>query len=127
MKKLKLSHYMPRRHLGREEYSSYFFSTSVLDGGEWPASRPGRALAPGKGPPVPTVQEVGWAPELVWIQRLDEKSFRICRGSNLDRPVVHPVPRHYTDWATRLTYKHMTLHKITEFYMESFRVCPVIT
>jgi hypothetical protein len=43
--------------------------------GEWSASRPGRALAPGKGPPVPIVQEAGWAPEPVWIQRIEEKSF----------------------------------------------------
>jgi hypothetical protein len=35
--------------------TSYPFSTSALDGGEWSASRLGRALAPGKGPPVPTV------------------------------------------------------------------------
>jgi hypothetical protein len=28
--------------------------------GEWSASRPGRALAPGKGFPVPTVQDAGW-------------------------------------------------------------------
>jgi hypothetical protein len=38
-------------------------------------SRPGRALPPGKGPPVPIVQEAGWAPEPVWRQRLEEKSF----------------------------------------------------
>jgi hypothetical protein len=48
--------------IGGEEYSSYSFSTSALDGGEWSASLPGRALAPGKGPPVPIVQEAGWAP-----------------------------------------------------------------
>jgi hypothetical protein len=47
-------------------YNSYSFSTSALDGGEWSASRPGRALTPGKGPPVPIVQEAGWAPEPVW-------------------------------------------------------------
>jgi hypothetical protein len=64
------------------------------DGGEWSASRPGRALAQGKGPPVPIVQEAGWAPEPVWAQRLDEKSFRLCRESNLDCPVVYPVTRH---------------------------------
>jgi hypothetical protein len=29
-------------------YSSYSFSTSALDGGEWSVLRPGRALAPGK-------------------------------------------------------------------------------
>jgi hypothetical protein len=60
---------------GKRRYSSYSYSTSALDGGEWSASRPGRALAPGKGPPVPTVQEAGWAPEPVWTQRLEEKSF----------------------------------------------------
>jgi hypothetical protein len=31
------------------------------------------------------------------------KSFRLCPGSNLDRPFVQPVARHYTDWAIRLT------------------------
>jgi hypothetical protein len=49
-------------------------STLALDGGEWSASCPGRTLAPGKGPPVPIVQEAGWASELVWMQRLEEKS-----------------------------------------------------
>jgi hypothetical protein len=48
--------------------------TSALDGGEWSASRPGRALPLGKGPPVPIVQEAGWTPEPVWTQRLEEKS-----------------------------------------------------
>jgi hypothetical protein len=43
-------------------------------GGEWSASRTGRALPPRKGPPVPIVQEAGWAPEPVWTQRLEEKS-----------------------------------------------------
>jgi hypothetical protein len=50
-------------------YSSYSFSTSALDGGERSASRPGRALPPGKGPPVPIVQEAGCAPEPVWTHR----------------------------------------------------------
>jgi hypothetical protein len=36
---------------------------------------PAARLPPGKGPPVPIVQEAGWAPELVWTQRLEEKSF----------------------------------------------------
>jgi hypothetical protein len=84
-------------------YSSYSFTTSALDGGEWSQSRPGRALAPGKGHPVPIVQEGGWTLEPVWTQRLEEKDSRLCRGSNLDRPVVQSVAKHYTDWATRLT------------------------
>jgi hypothetical protein len=60
---------------GERRYSSYSFSTSALDGDEWSASRPGRALPPGKGPLVPIGQEAGWAPEPVWTQRLQEKSF----------------------------------------------------
>jgi hypothetical protein len=43
--------------------------------GEWSASRPGRALPPGKRPSVPIVQEAGWAPEPVWTQTIEEKSF----------------------------------------------------
>jgi hypothetical protein len=97
--KLKLSHYRPWRRLGEEKDSSYSFSTSAQDGGEWSASRPGRALAPGKGPPVPIVQEAGWVSEPVWTKRLQEKSFAPSRGSNPDRPVVQPVVRHYTAWA----------------------------
>jgi hypothetical protein len=44
-------------------------------GGEWSASRRGRVLPAGKGPPVPIGQEAGWAPEPVWTQRLEEESF----------------------------------------------------
>jgi hypothetical protein len=47
------------RHGGawsERRYSSYSFLTSALDEGEWSASRPGRALPPGKGLPVPIVQ-----------------------------------------------------------------------
>jgi hypothetical protein len=55
---------------------------------------------PGERTSVPIVQEAGWAPEPVWTQRIEEKSFHLCRGSNLDRPVVQSVARHYTDWAT---------------------------
>jgi hypothetical protein len=56
-------------HLGDRRYSSYSFLTSALEEGEWSASRPGRALAQGKGPPVRIVQEAGWTPESVWTQR----------------------------------------------------------
>jgi hypothetical protein len=59
---------------GERRYSFYSFLTLALDGGEWLESRPGRTLPPGKGPPVPIVQEAGWAPERVWTQRLEEKS-----------------------------------------------------
>jgi hypothetical protein len=83
-------------HRGKRRYSSYSFITSALDGGEWSASRPGRALAPGNGPPVPIVQEAGWATDT----EARGKILCPCRGSNLDRPVVQSIARHYTDWAT---------------------------
>jgi hypothetical protein len=47
-KKVNQSRYTPWRRFGGEEYSSYSFSTSALDGGEWSASRPGRAFTPGE-------------------------------------------------------------------------------
>jgi hypothetical protein len=97
---------------GGRMYSSYSFTTSALEGGEWSASRPGHALAPGKGTTVPIVQEAGWAPEPVWTERLEEKSFRLCRESKLVRPVVQPVARHYIDWATPaqfIVYLHRKL------------------
>jgi hypothetical protein len=56
-------------------------------------------LPPEKGPPIPIGQEAGWAPEPIWTQRIEEISFASRRGSNLDRPVIQPVVRHYTDWA----------------------------
>jgi hypothetical protein len=58
------------------------------------------ALKPRERTPVPIVQGAGWASESVWTPRLEEKSFRLCRGTNLDRPVIQPIARHYTDWAT---------------------------
>jgi hypothetical protein len=85
--------------LGERRYSSYSSLTSTLEGGERSASRPGRALPPGKEPPVPPVQEAGWAPEPVWTQRLQEKS----SASVGDRtPAVQSVVRHYIDWTNRL-------------------------
>jgi hypothetical protein len=70
------------------------FLTAALEGGEWSAARSGRALPPGKEPPVPTVQEAGWAPEPVWTQRVEEKP----SASVGDRtPGVQSVVRHYTD------------------------------
>jgi hypothetical protein len=35
---------------------------------------PAALLPPGKGPPVPIVQEAGWAPEPVWTEKIEEKS-----------------------------------------------------
>jgi hypothetical protein len=83
--------------LGDRRYSSYSFLTSAVEGGEWPASRPGRTLPPGNEPPVPIVQEAGWAPEPVRTQGLEEKSSASVGGQT---PAVQSVVRRYTDWAT---------------------------
>jgi hypothetical protein len=103
------------KRLWGEEIELLSFSTSALYGGEWSASRSGRALAPGKGPSVSIVQGDGWAPEPVWTQSIEETFFRLCRGSNLDRSVVQSVARHYTDWATiiivtTVTYSGLTIN-----------------
>jgi hypothetical protein len=52
----------------------------------------GRALTPGKGPPVPIVQEAGWAPETVWTLEAIGKISRLFRGSKHDRPVSCQTP-----------------------------------
>jgi hypothetical protein len=71
--KVKLSRYRHASDKGERQYSSYTL-TSALDGGEWSASRPGRALTPGRWPPVHIVQEAGWTPEPVCTQ-IEEKPF----------------------------------------------------
>jgi hypothetical protein len=43
---------------------------------------PASLLPPGKVPPVPIEQEAGWASEMVWTLRLEEKSF----ASAVDHP-----------------------------------------
>jgi hypothetical protein len=48
--KLKLSRYRHAGDKGERKYSSYSFLTSALDGSEWSASLPGRALPPVKDP-----------------------------------------------------------------------------
>jgi hypothetical protein len=55
-------------------YSCYSFMTSALDGMSGQRHAPA-ALYPRGRTPEPTVQEAGWASELVWTQRLEEKSF----------------------------------------------------
>jgi hypothetical protein len=52
------------------------------------------ALYPPERPPVPTVQEAGWASEPVWTQRLEKKLF----SSADDRTsVFQSLVRHYME------------------------------
>jgi hypothetical protein len=95
--KVKQSRYTPWRSLEEMRYSSYSFMTSALDGCEWSASCPSRALPPGTGPLVPIAQEAGWTPEPVWIQRIEEKSLApagdrtpIARSSSPESDTILP-------------------------------------
>jgi hypothetical protein len=83
---------------GESRYSSYSFTTSALDGGEWSASRPSRAFTPGERTPS-THWSGGWVGPRAGLDTEEEKILCPCRGSNPDRPVVQPVVRHYTAWA----------------------------
>jgi hypothetical protein len=85
------------RHGGAWGGEEVYLLTSALDGGVSGRRHAPAALYPrGKDPPLPIVQETGWAPELVWTQRIKEKSF-VPAGDRT--PVVQSVVRHYTAWA----------------------------
>jgi hypothetical protein len=49
----------PSRLQGERRYSSFSFLISEVDGDEWLASRPGRALPPGKDPRYPLYRRLG--------------------------------------------------------------------
>jgi hypothetical protein len=81
---------------GEKRYSSYSFTTSALDGGEWSASRPGRDFTPGERTPG-THCTGGWVGPRAGLEtEARGKILCPCRGSNPDRPFVQPVVRHYT-------------------------------
>jgi hypothetical protein len=82
---------------GERRYSSYSFLTSALDGGEWSASRPGRALPPVKGTPG-THWTGGWVgPRAGLDAETRRKILCLCKGWT---PVIQSIVSHYTDWAT---------------------------
>jgi hypothetical protein len=106
---IKQSHNTCMESQGARSYSSHSFSTSALDGGEWSASRSGRSLPPGKGPPVPIVQEAGWAPEPVWTQRLEEELSFLCQGSKPRSP-GRPVRSQTLHWVTPVKKNNIFLY-----------------
>jgi hypothetical protein len=95
-----LSHYTPRGRLVGEDVQLLL----ILDLGiRWGCvvSRPGRVSAPGKDPQYTLYRRLG-GPQ----SRSAHRGYRknpFASAGDLDRPVVQPVARHYTDWATRLT------------------------
>jgi hypothetical protein len=89
--KVKQSHSTPMEAQRERRCSSYSFTTSALDGVSGQGHAPAALYSRVKDP-LPTGQE---AEEM--LEMLEEKSSCLCRGSNLDRPVVQSVARHYTD------------------------------
>jgi hypothetical protein len=61
---------------------------------------PAALLPPGKGLPVPIVQEAGWFPEPVWTQRLEEKSFAITVSPFLGIASVSP----HNNWSNLVVW-----------------------
>jgi hypothetical protein len=76
---------------GERRYSSYSFSTSALDMGEWSAPRPGWDLPLGKDPRYPLDRRL--AGPQSW------SGHRGKRQNPLHLWRIEPWSRHYTDWA----------------------------
>jgi hypothetical protein len=100
--KLKPSHYTPRNSLGGDDIAPTHPRPRHKMG--WvvivtrrPRIRPGEKT-------LGTHCKGGWVGPRAGLDiEVRGKVLCLCWGSNLDRPVVQPVARHYTDWATRLT------------------------
>jgi hypothetical protein len=60
--------------LGGEEVYLFLIQDLGTRWGRVVSITPRQRFNLGKGPPVPTIQEAGWASEPVWTQKLEEKS-----------------------------------------------------
>jgi hypothetical protein len=56
----------------------------------------------------------GWDPEPVWTQGLEEKSFAPVGDWT---PIVQPVVRHYTDWATAEDFYDILFGRYTLYFI----------
>jgi hypothetical protein len=84
---------------GERKYSSYSFTTLALDEVSGQRHAPA-ALYPGERTPGTHCTE-GWVGSRAGLDtEARGKVSCSCRGSNVDRPVVQSVARHYTDCAT---------------------------
>jgi hypothetical protein len=83
--------------LGGSKYSSYSFSTSALDAGSGQRHAPDALYPRGMNAQYPLYRRLGGPQSRSGHRGYRKNPFRLCRGSNLDRPVVQPVARHYTD------------------------------
>jgi hypothetical protein len=72
---------------------------------EWSASH----FTPGKRSLVPIVQETGWAPEPVWMQRIEVEFFASIGDQT---PVIQLVVRYYTDCCAWITTTEWNIVRI---------------
>jgi hypothetical protein len=78
--KCPLSRYRYTGSKGEVRYSSYSFLTAALDGDEWSASRPGRALALGEDPLYPLDRRLGGSQS--WSGH-EARGKALCQGSRV--------------------------------------------
>jgi hypothetical protein len=95
----------------KEEYLLFILDLNT-GWGEWSASHPSRGSPAGKDPPVPIVQEAGWASEVAGTQRLAERSFASAENRI---SVVQSVVRHHSLCATQFLH-----HSLRSFHYPSF-------
>jgi hypothetical protein len=86
---LNLSHYRHASDKGERKYSCYSFLISALGGVSGQRHAQAALYPRGKDP-----EGAGWASDLVWTQRLEEKS--VASDGNRTS-VVYSVVRHCTD------------------------------
>jgi hypothetical protein len=81
---------------GGRGYSSYSFSTLALDGVTGQRHAPVALYPLGKDPGTHCTE--GWVgPRAGLDTETRGKIHCLCQGSNIDRPVIQSVVRHYTD------------------------------
>jgi hypothetical protein len=81
-------------------YSSFSFSTSALDEGECQLHAPAALYPRGKRPRYPLYWRLGGPQSRSRHRGYRKNPLYLRQRSNLDRPVVQSVARHYIDWAT---------------------------
>ena len=109
------------------EVEIYPFMTTALEGGEGPASRPGRSLSPGKTR-YPLYRSLGGP------QGLSGQLPKISPPLGFDPRTVQPVASSYTDYATRPHYTEVITNTAQANLESSIlhssnalcRLCPVL-
>jgi hypothetical protein len=105
---IKLSHYCHTNNKGERMYSSTQSWPQALDGGEWSASH--LCFIPMEKTPS-THWIGGWVGLRAGLDtEARGKILCLCQGSNPNRPINQSVVRHYTNWATQVTYILCLIH-----------------